>query len=254
VGREGLGKDGVRVTDAGIHDNHADDGGGIANYGYLAVENERLSYNTTSGDGGALANFSGAAKLIKTEIEHNAAAGQGGGIYADSGTVTKIKHSYMHDNTSDSSGGGIRNFGQLFLWDTTVRRNLAHSPGGGIVNSGELTADNSKIDENTAGVSGGGLFNFSAGTASLRGSEITMNKAVGPNATAGGISNLVGSVALTDTRVTKNVSTTEPGGVLNNSGTVTVDDESTIIKNRPTNCEGSNPSVPGCFGCRWWTP
>jgi hypothetical protein len=73
--------------------------------------------------------------------------------------------------------------------------------------------------------------------------------AVGPTSKGGGIVNDGGgSLALTDTRVTENSSTNPPGGVFTNNNKVTVDNESVIVKNRPTNCDGSAFPVPNCFG------
>jgi hypothetical protein len=48
--------------------------------------------------------------------------------------------------------------------------------------------------------------------------------------------------------VTDNFSTKPPGGIFTNNNQVTVDNESVIIKNRPTNCVGSAIPVPNCFG------
>ncbi|MGC4856602.1 hypothetical protein ACLQ24_25325 [Micromonospora sp. DT4] len=81
----------------------------------------------------------------------------------------------------------------------------------------------------------------------LRHTIVTRNKAFGTNSRGGGIYNS-GTVTLTESKVTENISVVAPGGVFNNGGQVTVDDKSVISGNRPTNCTPSAPPVPNCFG------
>ncbi|MFZ0680971.1 MAG: hypothetical protein WAN07_24985, partial [Candidatus Binatus sp.] len=54
-------------------------------------------------------------------------------------------------------GGGILNFGEVSLVDTTVSGNLAPAQGGGIENQGQMQITNSRIINNTTNFLGGGI-------------------------------------------------------------------------------------------------
>jgi hypothetical protein len=248
------GKDGATHSSGDVHDNHADDdGGGIyVGDGAATIENARLSYNTANDQGGAVYNYS-FVKLTKTEVDHNFAHNGGGGLAND--YIAKVEDSYIHDNTSgNGTGGGIWNNYQLYLWHTQVSRNTAYGSGGGIYNANGpstwLTAKDSRIDENTTtSGNGGGIYN-DRGEVSLGDSEVNLNKAVGGASRAGGIYNDEGFVRLSDTKVNENSATNAPGGVYTTNAVERVElvGDSEIIKNRPTNCEGSAGEIEGCFG------
>jgi hypothetical protein len=251
------GKDGTQGVSADVHDNHADeDGGGIWNsgIGLVRVENARIAYNTAD-DGGGLFNFD-VMELKNVEVDHNFAHDDGGGIFND--WLLKAKDIYVHDNTAGNGvGGGIYNDFELYLHDSKVRRNTAYGDGGGIFTDEgtELSVSNSKINQNTTFGNGGGIFNAGksgsfGGVTSLRDSEVNQNEAVGANSQAGGIFNDdEGFLRLSNTKVNENVSTNAPGGVFNSdNGEVEIVDDSEITKNRPTNCEESPGEVEGCFG------
>jgi hypothetical protein len=252
----------------------AGDGGGIVNYGTTTVVDSTLTDNSATVEGGALGDIRGLLTVEETKILRNNAEigggihtgggtvvinktairnnnvgpfGFGGGIAAD-GDVT-VKHSNISDNTSPRGGGIARFNGFVAVEHSTVSRNTAHSgSGGGIFNAvggGDLVIEGSAITGNTAAGNGGGLHNL--GVADLRNSQVSQNNAIDPNSRGGGIFNAA-ILALTDTRVTENSSTMQPGGVFTNNNQVTVDNESVIIKNRPTNCTGSPEPVPNCFG------
>lgn len=85
-------------------------------------------------------------------------AAYGGGIYS-TGNLTLYGVS-VEDNESLIAGGGIMNWGQLTIENSTVARNVAdegsdRSRGGGIFNRGTLHAQNVTISGNMAGVGGG---------------------------------------------------------------------------------------------------
>ncbi|MGW5365168.1 hypothetical protein [Actinopolymorpha pittospori] len=164
----------------------------------------------------------------------------------------------MTDNTSGDLAGGIGNFGgTLYVQRAVVRHNTAPNDGGGIGNFGALAVvDDSKVNENTTQGLGGGVANDTADIV-LRRTEINKNRAIGPDSQGGGIANFTtdavdppGIVSLTKSRVIENFATNPPGGVFSENNEVAVDDDSVIIKNRPTNCKGNPPGVviPNCFG------
>jgi hypothetical protein len=260
--RDGDKKDDYGKDDSKKDDDHRDggseitnnsaveDGGAIANVGALTIEKTRLSRNDAE-NGGALATFAGVVKVTKSEIDHNQALDEGGAISSEGeGAITQVRESYVHDNTAENAGAFFNDEGQFFVERSKVVHNTAREFGGGVLNlDGPLTVEKSKINGNKAltGI-GGGLLNL--GDAVLRNSEVNKNVAFGEDGTAGGIANIdEGTVRLTRSEVVENASTLAPGGILNDvEDGVLVDDESTIVKNRPTNCAGSPEDVPNCFG------
>ena len=247
------GKDGVRDSATEITNNSAEDNGGaIYNVGSLTVEDARLDRNSAD-EGGALANVRGVAKLTDTKVDSNDAVTAGGGVFTSgSDTITEIKDSALTDNTAGNDGGGFWNGASTtYVRDSVVKHNTATESGGGAFNiGGEVVVDKSEINENKALTGdGGGVFN--GGEFVLRDSEVKQNTAFGDDAVGGGIVNVAnGRLTLRDTRVVENASTEPPGGVATTNDNVFVDDKSTIIRNRPTNCADGPEfeEVRNCFG------
>ncbi|GAA4998334.1 hypothetical protein [Actinopolymorpha pittospori] len=224
------------------------DGGAILNVGSLTVDRARLSDNTSLDDGGALVN-SGVAKLSRTKLDRNHSIEEGGAIAAlGAAAIIELQDSSVTGNSSGDAGGIANDNGRLYLQRTEVRHNTAADDAGGVQNLvGIVTVDQSRISENSALVGQAGGFANLGGTAVLRDSEVKLNRAFGPAGLGAGILNIQGDLTLTDTRVVENASTLPPGGI-STDGPISVDDDSTIIKNRPTNCAGNAVDVPNCFG------
>jgi predicted outer membrane repeat protein len=226
------------------------DGGGIRSSGFLALEDSRLTFNTARRNGGGLANVGNLTLAEKGTISNNNAVGQGGGVYASTASTTNTHDTTVSENTAGTQGGGIIAAAgtSLALRQTTVSRNTATGNGGGIFGDGTFVIEDGAITGNTTRGDGGGMITGIAANVTLRRSQVEGNNATGPNSVAGGIDNLGGVVTLTRTRVTLNTSTLPPGGVFTNNAGVTLDQESIIVANRPTNCAGS-PVIPAnCFG------
>jgi predicted outer membrane repeat protein len=236
-------------------------GGGIYNEGHLSADNVEVSYNHSGRGGGGLTDL-GNAVLKRARIDHNAAAagdvvGVAGGGIASGSAITKLEDSSVSDNTAGGDGGGIAcEASTIYLRGTRVDHNTATGDGGGIDNEispliggGVCSAviEDSEVSGNTASGSGGGLNNRVSNLV-LRRSHVSLNRAIGAASQAGGISNGNGAITLTATQVTGNSSTVAPGGVSSNRDLVTVDQNSVIVANRPTNCAGSAVAVPNCFG------
>ncbi|WP_338677659.1 right-handed parallel beta-helix repeat-containing protein [Streptomyces sp. SCSIO 30461] len=217
----------LEITDSKITGNISDPNDGYAalfnDGGTIKVKKSLLSYNYGNA-GGALYNASGVSEVEKSAVVHNFAYG-GGGIYTD-----------------DS----------LYVRDSTIAYNTASSGGGGGLGlNNAAVIDNTKIYGNVATDSdGGGVYVFTSddNPVVFRNSKIHDNQAPGNGQSGGGIYIDNGTVNLTDTKVTGNISDEEAGGV-HNEGTVTTNGKVRIIDNVPTNCQatGTNP-VPNCFG------
>jgi hypothetical protein len=246
------GKDGVE-SDAktGIHDNTAVTGGGVYNAGYLSLKDTRVSYNvTTSGNGAGVENV-GTAYLVNNRIDNNGATGSGGGVSTEDGAITKIEHNYIAHNTATADGGGLFNFAATtYVKKSAIVRNRSQGSGGGVSNlgGGEVVVEYSKIKKNTTTSFGGGIDTGASSELRLRHTEVNENKAVGLTSQAGGVRSVDSDVTLTNSEVNRNLSTETPGGFLKDGGTVEVDDESEIIKNRPSNCADGGDPVENCFG------
>jgi predicted outer membrane repeat protein len=119
-------------------------GGGIENYGSLALTNSTLSGNSASAQVGSY--------------------GFGGGLYnnyvTNPGTVT-ITNSTISGNSA-SSGAGILNVGTAMLTNSTLNGNSAQT-GGGIENyQGTATLTNVTISGNLASTDAGGIYQYAA--------------------------------------------------------------------------------------------
>ncbi|MEU4335438.1 hypothetical protein AB0F59_12470 [Micromonospora lupini] len=250
------GDDESRISDNGS----LFDGGGVYNNGNLTVRNARLSDNSTigivnvlpiGGTGGGLSNSS-VAVLENVRVHHNTAGFRGGGIRSGINATTTARNIEVTENATGSEGGGIFSDGVFHLEHSKIGRNNAGQRGGGIFNQiGQFVAEDVQISENAASTNssienGGGVY-VGSGVVVLRHTQVTRNKAFGTNSQAGGIYNR-GTVTLTESRVTENISVLAPGGIFNDGGQATVDEKSVVSGNRPTNCTPSAPPVDNCFG------
>ncbi|MFD5426941.1 right-handed parallel beta-helix repeat-containing protein [Streptomyces sp. NPDC127084] len=284
IGVEGEGA-GIRVSAAGrlgldhvtltrnSSDLETSDGGAIYNDGITTIRNSTLSKNTSE-DGAAVYNGAGKLDIADSKITGNVNDEDDGwaAIYNGGGSV-KIKKSVLSYNRGNSAGalynstgvseveksafvynfgdsyGAIHTDDSLYVRDSTIAYNTATDEGPGL-HAGSLF-ERTKIYGNIVTDGDGGGANVSTSDDNpvvFRSSKIYNNQAPGNGHSGGGLYISNGTVNLTDTKITGNVSDAEAGGV-HNLGTVTTNGKVKIIDNVPTNCEapGTNP-VPNCFG------
>lgn len=141
----------------------------VVNYGNLTVESSTFEDNeSTSADGGALANLSGTANVAQSTFDSNDTAGSGAAIYSDG--TTSVVNSTFHDNDAESGGGAIYQTANGFasISYVTIYGNTA-SFGAGIYADGSgplaMVIDHSIVSANATGncdgVIGSGGFNVS---------------------------------------------------------------------------------------------
>jgi len=196
----------------------------VYNVGRLTVDKDSFSNH----GGGAITN-SGTLRVKDSTFNHNSAV-FGGGIY-NSGLATIAKSTFS-DNLATARGGGIRNTGTLIVDDCLFSGNISGRSGGSAITSGvfflnepgvgganTLTVKNTTISGN---VRGAGIANLFGSTAEIKNSEISGNTANGRLVFGGGILNL-GSLALSNSKVTGNTALLGGGGVIN-AGTMTIND------------------------------
>lgn len=146
----------MNLTGLTIRQGKAAHGGGIQNFGTLAVSNCVITGNTTF------------------DI-----AGGGAGIF-NAGTMT-VAGTTISANSTNGNGGGIFNTGTLYLTDDTVAGNSGIA-GGGIANTGTLHTMNSTIAANTAGAGGYGGGLYASGSSAVH----LINTIVATNTAAAG--------------------------------------------------------------------
>lgn len=142
-------------------------------------------------------------------VRNGKASSSGGGIY-NFGNLT-LSDSTMLANSA-SFGGGLENQGTAVVTRVAINGNSA-TYGGGIYNQGSLAVSQSVLDANT-GDYGAGLATFSMTTASLDFTTLSANKVT---AYGGGIYS-GGSVALDHSSLTGNEAVIDGGGIYNTSG------------------------------------
>jgi hypothetical protein len=148
-------------------------GGGIYNSGIAVVKGSLIEESGAGFVGGGVYNEVGATMdLVNTDVSHNFSALSGGGI-GNKGTLA-VRGGRIVDNTAQIFGGGILNIGELKLTATDVTGNTAaFGWGGGLYNEGTATLRGSSISLNTADVEGGGVYNL--GVVDLLGTEVSAN-------------------------------------------------------------------------------
>jgi predicted outer membrane repeat protein len=241
----------LRIYDSYFADNSAYSaapGGAVFNAdGVLIIDSSHFERNTATTSGGSVFSAGTLLRISDTTINDSSADLDGGGLLA-AGAVT-IVHSTFASNRSGRSGGGIYVLtGAVTIRDSLLRDNTAGASGAGIFNLAVLVVEDTRLRHNAAAATGGGI--LTAGNLTLRRVEISDNRAYGPGGIGAGITGggLGVTISLIDTRVTGNLSTNAPAGVLNlGPGSVNLDPKSAIVDNDPTNCI-PGAAVPGCFG------
>lgn len=185
VGGAGIFNDGGTLTlnSCTVSDNHsaALEGGGIFNFdGTCIINSCQIEGNKVlnNGAGGGIYNYSGTCKIFNTNIASNevndrgtvSKASCGGGLYNGTNGLMTIVNSAIYRNKAiayntgeNIYSGGIVNFGEMSISNSTVSENSANaveksaSYCGGIHNIGNLYIWNCTIVNNTAGTAAGGI-------------------------------------------------------------------------------------------------
>lgn len=144
----------------------------IGDNGYLLIERSSLVSNTANGSGGALYNknviYSNANFYKKNSVESD----ENDGLKGSGGAITNIFYfsssgDKIQENSASNLGAGIMNYyysadeeieGTCQLVDLSLERNRSDKEGGGIYNYGEIDLINSSVSGNS-GSSGGGIYN-----------------------------------------------------------------------------------------------
>ena len=222
------------------------------------MEESRLSRNDAVNFGGGLENEGGVTDLTRTRVDHNTAPTMPAASTPRRTAITQVKDSWVTDNTaatmravSETSEGFSMCSAPTFV-DNTAAAAEAVS-GTSAARRWSRTARSTR----TPARLGGGIANvatcFTAESV-LRDSEVNKNRAVGDDSHRRRHRQHRRRPPLSglDSRsqVIENASTNPPGGIFNDNNEVMVDDDSTIIKNRPTNCAGQpgRGQFPNCFG------
>ncbi|MFE6760427.1 hypothetical protein ACFVDQ_43735 [Streptomyces sp. NPDC057684] len=207
----------------------------------IVGRNSTITRDTGAGNFGILSVApSGNLTLTNTTITNGVAPDFGGGI-ANRGRLT-VTGSNIHDNSANFSGGIGGGSGTVTrIVNSTIANNTANVNGGGVANDGDMTIVNSRITNNTAtsGV-GGGVAND--GLLRIVSTDVNLNHAN----RAGGVANVGGgTTTIVASNVNNNTAALAPGGVLNSGGSVTLI-ATRVRGNSPTNCSGSDITVPNC--------
>jgi hypothetical protein len=151
-------------------------GGGIANFGTLALTNSTVSGNSARVGGSGIYNNRGTLALINSTVSANSASDNAGGIYNNAGTLA-LTNSTVSGNSTIGNGAGIYQIGgTLTLTNSTVSGNNAGTNGAGIYQaSGTVSLFNATITRNLAGFMGGGVYVFPGATFKFQNTILAQN-------------------------------------------------------------------------------
>jgi len=212
----------------------ADQGGaGIFNAGgTLNVSGGEIKDNITSGtstSGGGILNDMGVLTVTNTIISGNSSVRAGGGIEDNSaaGNTLTLTNVTMNDNSTESSpgnGGGlhITGPGDSVIESCVVNNNIASAEGGGLWNgTGTMMVSGTAITSNMvegdgADQGGAGIFN-AGGIVIVDDCSITNNTTTGTSTSGGGILNDLGTLTVTNSNISNNISVRAGGGIEDNA-------------------------------------
>ena len=219
----------VNLTNVTVQGNRSGSAGGLSNYdGRMTLRSTTVDSNTSLITAGGLSNAGSAAilKIYNSQITRNS-SGLGGGLYlSGNGASTVISQTRISQNSVSSLGGGIRNFGVVWIYQSTLDNNIALN-GGGIANRGSIYAENSTFSANKAMdtisidstlTSGGGIFS-EQNVASVELVNVTLKQ----NQASIGAGLRITNVAVLTLRNTAIADACDVGSVFDNGGNRAVD-------------------------------
>ena len=187
-------------------ENKADLGGGGYSGGFTELEGGTVRDNSSTVSGGALhcgvnteRGTSGTVAMNNTVISYASTDGNGGAI-ANEGTLLIGGNTYLTDCTAKGDGGGVYNLGSFGFSSGDIITNKAEGKAGAIYNgkTGILIVSGGRISSNDAPICGGiyseGVFEFKGGS---------IGKSIGsvPQNLVSGIMKMSGAATFTDTEV-----------------------------------------------------
>ena len=198
-------------------------GGGAIGGGAITVSGTTLSldnvqFSNNASDVYGAIESQGTATIRRCTFNNNISRSSSGGAIVNQPTgILRVERSTFTQNKAPGNGGGILNYGQLTVNDSSFISNEAtFGNGGGIYNTGiysKATAivSYSSFQTNTA-MNGGGIFNANSGDMTIEFSTLENNQAanrLGDNQTAngGGIFNASGTVRVKESQIRKNLAT-----------------------------------------------
>lgn len=200
------------------------DGGAITiRAGNAIVTGCTFTDNTAAENGGGIANFA-RMTINNSSFHHNSALDYGGGLTTGGGSNTTLNGDTFDQINSAAVGGGISNFGTLFVSGSTLSTNSANDGGGVFDNfSSVTTINNSTLSGNTATQGGGGIYNSSndsipGGTEAIL--TIVDSTLSGNSASSGGGISNFGVTSISDSTLAGN--TAVYGGGIDNYWTLTI--------------------------------
>src|ERR1019366_10368362 len=117
-------------------------GGGIVNYGFLQVNDSKITGNVSNQNGGGIANMGGGSiNLIDSQVSGNSSAGSGGGVY-NQGAIAINNCTFSANSAGsgaafyDAANSTYADVANSILWADT---------GGEIVNQGTITVEYSDV-------------------------------------------------------------------------------------------------------------
>ncbi|MEM8683050.1 MAG: tandem-95 repeat protein, partial [Pseudomonadota bacterium] len=205
--------------------------------GAVTIDNLTLR-SGFGGNGGAVQVAAGATFTLTNSTIADSAATDGGGIY-NSGTLA-VNDSVVSGNSASRSGGGIYNGGTMQMTRSTLSGNSAPVPaeGGGLSNYGTASIVASTAAQNTAAF-GAALY--------TRGSLTVANSTLSGN-TASNLGGAIyifwsGSLLANNTTITGNSAANAGGGLLNNRGSLTVNNSIVANTSNGGNCFGTGSGI-----------
>ncbi|MFG3602776.1 hypothetical protein [Micromonospora chersina] len=160
----------VLLDDSKVTDNHArEDGGGIFNRGVLKVKESHVDNNTAGGNGGGIANGNGdqtkhdpyGPKTLENPYDKNKRDDEGTVEIVGSDHGKDGVRSTLSDNNAGKNGGGLFSSGGFVtITFTAITGNNACENGGGIyAENTVLKLDHVLVARNHADGNGGGIVN-----------------------------------------------------------------------------------------------
>ncbi|WFE31086.1 hypothetical protein [Micromonospora sp. WMMD975] len=232
----------VRSAPAGGGEKRGEGDGGallVERGGKARLAQVTLTGNNAGGDGGAVANF-GRVWLEDSKVVNNHARGDGGGVFNRG--VLKVEETKVDDNTAGGNGGGIANGGGgrrtgvghvagtveiTGAWDgkdtspSTLSRNHAGRNGGGLFSGGGyVTVSFTAITGNTACENGGGI--YAENTDLDVGKVIVAGNHAGRD--GGGVDTGEGFATVADSIIVDNTANRFGGGIYNGQWLIKIED------------------------------
>jgi hypothetical protein len=198
----------LRISGLVLTNGRSTDGAGIDSQGVLEIDNCIITGNSSSFNGGAIAQFRGSLTVTNSTLSNNSATDEGGAIWAVDCNVTLTNCTFDANESARGAGVYLVQSDAALIGDCTFSGNVAREWAGGLwTTSSTVVIENTTFDDNSSAGRGGGMFFGLAANVTMSQCTISNNS----SDDGGGVFSEGASLVITNSSISGNTAAASGG-------------------------------------------